>query len=421
MEITLLGALFAMAIAIILILLKVSPPYSMIIGALIGGIIGGGGLVETISIMIKGAQGVTTVVIRILVAGILSGILAKSGASDTISGAIIKAFGKKLSSLAIALSCYILCLAGIFGDVVLLTVAPIGLQTAYKLKMSRASILIALIGGVMSGVGAGPIANTIAASEYFEVPLTSVMIAGFIPSIAGVIATVILSNITAYKGEIVNDIENLEIEKDNKDKPSLFASIIGPIVTIALLLLRQFFGISIDPIIAMPIGGIVGAFAMRRQKFIREYMDYGLDKMTGVCALLLGTGCLAGVIQNSEIKNLVIHVIEIMRLPSFTLAPISGVLLGAATASASAGTIAACSIFGQTLLEHGIGAVAAASMINTASICLAGLPHGSFFHVGAGAVHMTIKERLKVIPYEAVIGLAMVLVSSLVLGVFKLF
>ena len=420
MEITLLGAFMSMAIAIILILLKVSPSYSMIFGALIGGIIGGGGLVETISIMIKGASGVTTVVIRILVAGILSGILSKSGASDTISNAIIKAFGQKLSTLAIALSCYILCLAGIFGDVVLLTVAPIGLQTAYKLKMGRASILIALIGGVMSGVGAGPIANTIAAAEYFEVPLTSVMIAGFIPSLAGLIATLILSNITAYKGEIVKDIENIESESDDK-KPTLLASIIGPIVTILLLLLRQFFGISIDPIIAMPIGGIVGAFAMGRQKFILEYMDYGLNKMTGVCALLLGTGCLAGIIQNSEIKNLVIHIIEVMQLPSFTLAPISGVLLGAATASASAGTIAACSIFGSTLLQHGIGAVAAASMINTASISLAGLPHGSFFHVGAGAVHMSIKDRLKIIPYEAAIGLSMVIVSSLVLGVFKLF
>ena len=70
MEITLFGALMAMVIAIALILLKVSPPYSMIFGALIGGIIGGGGLVETISIMIKGASGITTVVIRILVAGV---------------------------------------------------------------------------------------------------------------------------------------------------------------------------------------------------------------------------------------------------------------------------------------------------------------------------------------------------------------
>ena len=122
MEITLFGALMAMVIAIALILLKVSPPYSMIFGALIGGIIGGGGLVETISIMIKGASGITTVVIRILVAGVFSGILAKSGAADTISESIIKAFGKKWSTLAIALSCYILCLTGIFGDVVLLTV-----------------------------------------------------------------------------------------------------------------------------------------------------------------------------------------------------------------------------------------------------------------------------------------------------------
>ncbi|MEI0700943.1 hypothetical protein [Brachyspira intermedia] len=420
MTITLFGALMAMAIAIILILLKVSPPYSMIFGALIGGIIGGGGLTETISIMINGASGIVTVVIRILVAGVLSGVLSKSGAANTISESIIKAFGEKFSMLAVALSCYILCLAGIFGDVVLLTVAPIGLQTAYRLKMGRRAVLIALVGGVVSGVGCGPIANTIAAAEYFKVPLTSVMVAGFIPSIAGLFTTVILSNSVAYKGEIVTNITNID-EIDNQSKPSLLTSIVGPIVTIALLVLRPILGISIDPIIAMPIGGIVGAIAMKQNKHIREYMEYGLGKMTGVCALLLGTGCLSGIIQNSEIKDLVIKLIEIMGLPSFTLAPISGMLLGAATASSSAGTIAACQIFGNTLLQHGVGAVAAASMINTSSLMLQGLPHGSFFHVGAGAVSMQIKDRLKVIPYEAIIGLAMIIVSSIVLGVFKLF
>lgn len=420
MTITLFGALMAMAIAIILILLKVSPPYSMIFGALIGGIIGGGGLTETISIMINGASGIVTVVIRILVAGVLSGVLSKSGAANTISESIIKAFGEKFSMLAVALSCYILCLAGIFGDVTLLTVAPIGLQTAYRLKMGRRAVLIALVGGVVSGVGCGPIANTIAAAEYFKVPLTSVMIAGFIPSIAGLFTTVILSNSVAYKGEIVTNIANID-EIENQNRPSLLTSIVGPIVTIALLVLRPIFGISIDPIIAMPIGGIIGAIAMKQHKHIREYMEYGLGKMTGVCALLLGTGCLSGIIQNSEIKDLVIKLIEIMGLPSFTLAPISGMLLGAATASSSAGTIAACQIFGNTLLQHGVGAVAAASMINTSSLMLQGLPHGSFFHVGAGATSMQIKDRLKVIPYEAAIGLAMIIVSSIVLGVFKLF
>ena len=44
--------------------------------------------------------------------------------------------------------------------------------------------------------------------------------------------------------------------KKDVELPSLGASVIGPIVTIGLLLLRPIAGISIDPLIALPAGGI---------------------------------------------------------------------------------------------------------------------------------------------------------------------
>ena len=48
MEFTTLGALVGLIIAIILIIKKVHPAYSLILGALIGGIVGGGGLTGTV-------------------------------------------------------------------------------------------------------------------------------------------------------------------------------------------------------------------------------------------------------------------------------------------------------------------------------------------------------------------------------------
>ncbi len=42
------------------------------------------------------------------------------------------------------------------------------------------------------------------------------------------------------------------------------------------------------------------------------------------------------------------------------------------------------------------------------------LPHGSFFHATGGAVYMDIKERMKLIPYEAMIGGVSTIVSVLV-------
>ena len=44
-----LGALIGLAIAIVLIIRKVAPAYCLILGALVGGLIGGGGLAGTVS------------------------------------------------------------------------------------------------------------------------------------------------------------------------------------------------------------------------------------------------------------------------------------------------------------------------------------------------------------------------------------
>ena len=42
------------------------------------------------------------------------------------------------------------------------------------------------------------------------------------------------------------------------------------------------------------------------------------------------------------------------------------------------------------------------------------LPHGSFFHATGGAVNMTIEERIKLIPFEACIGLTSTIISVVI-------
>ncbi|MGL4456769.1 MAG: GntP family permease, partial [Plesiomonas sp.] len=65
-EVSTLGAITALVVAITLILRKVPPAYGMIIGALLGGVVGGVSLSETVTLMIGGAQGIVTAVLRIL-------------------------------------------------------------------------------------------------------------------------------------------------------------------------------------------------------------------------------------------------------------------------------------------------------------------------------------------------------------------
>ena len=84
------GALIGLGISIFLIIRKVHPAYSLIAGALIGGLIGSGDLVQTVSTMVSGASSMMSSVLRILTSGILAGALIKTGSAEKIAEAIVK-------------------------------------------------------------------------------------------------------------------------------------------------------------------------------------------------------------------------------------------------------------------------------------------------------------------------------------------
>lgn len=412
-----IGALVALIVAIFLILKKVSPAYGMLVGALVGGLIGGADLSQTVSLMIGGAQGITTAVMRILAAGVLAGVLIESGAANSIAETITNKLGETRALLALALATMILTAVGVFVDVAVITVSPIALALARRSDLSKAAILLAMIGGGKAGNIMSPNPNAIAAADTFHLPLTSVMMAGIIPALFGLILTYFLAKRLINKGSKVTDKEVIVLETQNL--PSFLTALVAPLVAILLLALRPLFDIKVDPLIALPLGGLIGALCMGKLRNINSYAINGLSKMTPVAIMLLGTGALAGIIANSGLKEVLIQGLEHSGLPSYILAPISGVLMSLATASTTAGTAVASNVFSSTLLELGVSSLAGAAMIHAGATVFDHMPHGSFFHATGGSVNMDIKERLKLIPYESVVGLMMTIVSTLIFGVFK--
>ncbi|MEC0695976.1 GntP family permease [Bacillus atrophaeus] len=413
-----LGAVSALLIAIILILKKVPPAYGMVAGALIGGLIGGVDITNTVAFMMEGAKDIIPAVLRIMAAGVLAGVLIESGAALSIAETIIKKLGQSRALLALSIAVMILTTVGVFIDVAVITVSPIALAIAKRAQLSKTAILLAMIGGGKAGNIMSPNPNAIAASDAFGVPLTSMMAAGIIPAIFGLAVTYFLAKRLVNKGSSVG---NQDTEMTDQKIPLFITALIAPLVTIILLALRPLCNISIDPMVALPAGGIIGAIAMKKTKNINEYAISGLSKMSGVAIMLLGTGTLAGIISNSALKDVFISALNSSGLPAFLLAPVSGIFMSAATASTTAGTAVASGVFSSTILGLGISALAGAAMIHAGSTVLDHLPHGSFFHATAGSVNMDIKERLKLMPYESIIGLTLAVISTLIFGVFKLF
>lgn len=405
-----LAALIGLCISIVLIIRKVSPVFSLMLGAVIGGLLAGWGLETTVAHMIGGVKDITPAIVRILAAGVLTGMLVKTGAATTIAKSIIRALGEKYIYLALALSAMILTAMGVFIDVAVITIAPIAIIMGCRLRLSKFKLLLAMIGGGKCGNILSPNPNTIIAAENFDAPLSSVMAAGIVPALIGLIITVFVIVPLIPKGDLMVGDEATERENE-ETLPALWRSLLGPIVTILLLSLRPIAGIVIDPMIALPVGGVIGILATGKWRDTAVCLTYGLDKMSGIAILLVGTGTLAGIIKASAIKDVLVGLLAGWSNGGTFMAPIAGALMSAATASTTAGATIASASFAEAIMAAGVAAVWGAAMTNAGATTLDHLPHGSFFHATGGSMGFSVNERLRLIPYETLVGLVLTLGS----------
>lgn len=407
-----IGAIIGLLIAILLIIKKVSPCYSLLLGALIGGLLSGFGMAGTVSSMITGVKDITPAIVRILAAGVLSGVLIKTGAAESIAKGFIRTLGAKYIYWALAVSAMFLCAIGVFIDVAVITIAPIAILISKETGHSPSKLLLMLIGGGKCGNIMSPNPNTIIAAENFGVDLSKVMLAGVIPAIIGLIFTVLVIA-RIYKDKVSNPITDASVAVTDSQLPSFWASIAGPVIAILLLSLRPLIGFTIDPLVALPVGGLAGLLLMRQWKQWRESIEYGLSKMAPIAVLLVGTGALAGIIKDSSLTEIIVGALSHIEGGKYLIAPLAGILMSGATASTTAGATIASSSFSPTILQLGISGVWGAAMVNAGATVIDHLPHGSFFHATGGAMERSFKERLRLIPYESLIGLVLTIASTI--------
>ena len=55
-------------------------------------------------------------------------------------------------------------------------------------------------------------------------------------------------------------------------------------------------------------------------------------------------------------------------------------------------------------------------MVHTGATVIDHMPHGNFFHVTGESVKMSIKDRIKLIPYESIVGGVMTVVATIIYG-----
>lgn len=190
-------------------------------------------------------------------------------------------------------------------------------------------------------------------------------------------------------------------------------AIAGLVITIILIIKKVYPAYSL--ILGALIDGVIGGGGLTLT--VNTMVSGASSMMSSVLRILTSgilAGTLAGIIKASNLQYYMINLLEVANLPAYLLAPLSGILMAGATASTTAGATIASQTFSSTLLAKGVTAIDAGAMIHAGSTVIDSMPHGSFFHATGGSVNMQIKERMKLIPFEAMVGLTSTIVSLII-------
>jgi GntP family gluconate:H+ symporter len=415
--INIFGVILALALSIFLIIRKMNPALAMFTGVFAGAIVGGANLFQLLDIVILGGRQVVGINIRVIAGGLLVGALIETGAAETIARGIVKGLGEKRAILAIALSAAIVTGAGVFIPVALLIVAPVALSVAYKANISKFAAILAISGGGKAGNVMSPNPNTIAAAGSFDLPLSEVMINGFIPGVVALVVTVLLCNMLRAKHFKVEQ-KDMEDTTNAADLPSFGKAIVAPAVAIGLLMLNpigDILGISfinsanlpMDPFYVLPIGAAIGLLVMGKGRNIADFATKGALRMAPVVLMLFGAGAIGGLITVSVFPAMIENALYSMGIPTAFLAPLSSTIFSSAAGSNTAGIIVGGEAFAATILAAGVPAMAAAVMIHAGGGFLDIVPHGNIFLATQQGMKCTMAERVKVMPWEALVGGAM--------------
>jgi GntP family gluconate:H+ symporter len=138
--------------------------------------------------------------------------------------------------------------------------------------------------------------------------------------------------------------------------------------------------------------------------------------MTPTILIIIGAGAIGGLITASDLPKEVVALVHSSGLSGTFLAPIAGILMAAATASTSTGVILATGSFSNAILATGTAPLAAAVMTHAGATVIDHLPHGTYFHVTRDAMKMSMKDRMKVVMFESIVGLTMTIVATVLFG-----
>ncbi len=403
--------ILSLAVLVLLIMkLKVHPVYALVLVGIGSGIAFGFPISQVVGVVTGGfGSTIGSIGIVIILGCTIGVILEETGGALVLANTILKIVGKKRTTLAMAISGYIVSIP-VFSDSAIVILSPV----ARSLSARAGVPLMALLGGLNAGIMAThtmvpPTPGPLAAAATLQADVGMVIGLGLFSAAAYTIAGTLWCKskycISRYpepaQVENVDTIlgEDFTIKSDKKLPSALltFACILLPVILICASsfanlwlpdgdIFRTALGFLGNPVIALGIGVVLCLFldtSIFSAKKVYEWFDKSVE---GSGFIILATGAAGAygmVLRTSGVGTYLGNLIAETPLPAvfvpFLVSLLLSVSNGSATVSLTTGSAIMLPLVGPLGLHP--------------AICVLAIAAGSSFFYHANASHYWVVVR----------------------------
>ncbi|WP_302279836.1 GntP family permease [Brachyspira pilosicoli] len=417
-------AILAVSIAIILfciLVLKLNPAISLILGAIFIGLTSNIGAVNTINKIASGFGNLMGGIGLSVGFGVILGqLMSDSGAAKVIAQTLIKTSSKKFALYALGLTGFILSIP-VFYDVTFVILAPLAFAVSKQInKPIHYTIGVMIIGAGAAHTLVPPTPNPLAAADILKFDIGIMSLVGLIIGLITSLATMRIYIFLMDKGFWNKEkdelgVENYHSQNENnipeENMPSFIASLIPIILPVILILMSTIVGIFVDdvpPIITFfshkiiaLLMGVLSAYIISSKSMTKTQMDNSATealKSCGIVLLITGAGGSFGeVINATGISTMIAENIKnisstpvLALLIAFFVAALFRVALGSGTVA----SITTMNIMASIPAEIGIHPVWLAIICLSGSLSM-GHVNDSGFWVSTNIAGFSITGGLK--------------------------
>ncbi|MBI2275403.1 MAG: gluconate transporter [Bacteroidetes bacterium] len=357
--------LFAIALQIFLTVKKLSPFLSLLIVAIISGLLLG---MEPAALLASIEKGVGSTLgglaLIVCLGAVLGKILEISGAAEQISGTLINGFGEKNIQWAVLLTGFLIGIP-LYYNAGFVILVPLVFSIARRTGLPLLYIVMPMAASLSTThCFLPPHPGPVVLVNAFHADMGKTLMYGLVIAIpaviiAGPLLGRVLKNVKAGSYELFGDTDP-EAQKHLPSILSSFSIALMPVVLISLSviagltldkthLLRRFLSFTGDSTIALLLAVIAAVyfFGLRMKKSMSQVMQWSSDAISGIAVILLtitAGGVFKQVLIDSGTGNYISSFSSTLQMPPLLFAWILTALLRVTMGSATVAGLTAAGI-----------------------------------------------------------------------------